>query len=179
MPFNEHSAEGHGIKRVQNMKKIIRITLFSIALFLTFPMCYAKESEMLKTTRKELLSFMRQEGYLPNLDDDGDIHFKYNGDSYYLMIEEHEKYGFYIALRGMYNGYEGLTQEQKQTLQKVINSENQRKRCLKIFILDDLIVFTVETWITKVDNIQPFFNLYLEGLNNASRSVSSSLSTSN
>jgi len=42
------------------------------------------------------MEYLRQEGYMPSIDDDGDIIFKVAGNSYFIIIDENALQFFQI-----------------------------------------------------------------------------------
>ena len=43
------------------------------------------------------MDFLKAEGYVPSIDDDGDINFKKEGDLYYVLLDEKETSPFYLT----------------------------------------------------------------------------------
>lgn len=49
------------------------------------------------TTQNEILEFLRDEGYRPRIDDDGDIVFKHEGKTHLILLDEKDEF-FQLAL---------------------------------------------------------------------------------
>jgi len=48
--------------------------------------------------KKNIMDFLRNEGYAPSFDDDGDIKFKKEGDLYYVLVDEKQSSPFYLTI---------------------------------------------------------------------------------
>ncbi|MBR1923195.1 MAG: hypothetical protein IJ838_05550 [Paludibacteraceae bacterium] len=75
------------------MKKLILTLLCTLVLTTAF----AELNENQLALRRSISSFLRDEGYSPTIDDDGDIRFKYEGDSYYVLVSSSDTNPMYIA----------------------------------------------------------------------------------
>jgi hypothetical protein len=51
-----------------------------------------------KEIKDSILTYIKQEGYVPTVDDDGDIEFKKEGDLYWVIIDEKEESPFYLSI---------------------------------------------------------------------------------
>lgn len=81
------------------MKRLL-ILLFVAATAICM---YAAElNSQQKKLRSEILSFLREEGYAPELDDDGDIAFKREGDKWYVLISASDENPMFVTLRKGY-----------------------------------------------------------------------------
>ena len=62
-----------------------------------------------KTIQNEIMNYLKNEGFTPSIDDDGDINFKKEGDLHYVIIDEKEENPFYLTIsltRRMEEGYD-------------------------------------------------------------------------
>lgn len=69
------------------------------------------------------MSFVREEGYMPTLDSDGDISFKREGNSYWVQVEAYED-GYYVTVMTL-TGIEG------SNLTKVRRAMDEAVRSIK------------------------------------------------
>ena len=59
--------------------------------------------------KNEVLNFLKEEGFCPTIDEDGDICFKKEGDLYYVIVDNKEESPFYLVIslgRRMEEGYD-------------------------------------------------------------------------
>jgi hypothetical protein len=88
--------------------------------------------------KKELqglyLGFLRDEGYKGELDDDGDISFKYEGGFYYIFVDaEDEKY-FHMVCPYFWKLEE---EEEKLKALRAVNLVNRQYKCGKLFLIKE------------------------------------------
>jgi len=77
------------------MKKYI--IAFVALLACTFTMTAAEKTQREQSFAKQISDFLRAEGYQPSIDDDGDVAFKYQGDKFWVSVEEYDD-GYYVKL---------------------------------------------------------------------------------
>lgn len=84
------------------MRKVILSMLMMLfcAGFMTAKELTSKQRNM----RSEIVQFLKTEGYMPEIDSDGDIKFKSEGSSYYVIFDANETSPMYISLASVY-GY--------------------------------------------------------------------------
>lgn len=75
------------------MKKIM---LFVMLLLATMPLVAEELTQEEKRFRSQIQSYIRDEGYSPYIDTDETVTFKYEGDTYWVVVEEY-KNGFYVT----------------------------------------------------------------------------------
>ena len=67
------------------MKKIVSLIVCMLFLGTTF--CFADELNLAQLRlRGDIKNYLQQEGYMPEIDSDGDIKFKKEGDTFYVKI---------------------------------------------------------------------------------------------
>ena len=59
--------------------------------------------------RSEIQSFLKQEGFMPEIDSDGDIKFKREGNTYYVRIDKANKSPMYVRLQSYYSYSDNLS----------------------------------------------------------------------
>lgn len=71
---------------------------------------------MNKAERAQMyLSYLRDEGYAPQIDQDGDVLFKFEGGKYYILVDEKDEFYFGVVYPGFWP----------------IQSEGERDRVIK------------------------------------------------
>ena len=61
--------------------------------------------------RNEIKQFIAEEGFMPEIDSDGDIHFKKEGDNYYITVSANDEAPMYVVLSRPFNNPEGYSPE--------------------------------------------------------------------
>ena len=102
-------------KLINNLKIIVKmkknILLFVIALCMaTVAMAQSGKSfnSSQLSLRNGITQFLKNEGFQPTLDDEGDIKFKYQGDVYFVTISESATSPMYIELQKYYSYNDNL-----------------------------------------------------------------------
>lgn len=90
-----------------------KFLILSIAIILYSNICFADDltPEQLQL-RSEIKTFLSQEGFMPEIDPDGDIKFKKEGRTYYVTIDSSNEYPMYLNLSLSYMNPDGYTLEQ-------------------------------------------------------------------
>lgn len=80
------------------MDALKKIAVALLALVVGFNCYAAKPSEEdVENYKASVMSYLRTEGYMPQLDSDGDIAFKHDGDKYWVETEAYGG-GYYVTL---------------------------------------------------------------------------------
>lgn len=104
------------------MKKLLFVLTMLIA---SISSVYAAEevTGRAATFRTQAQAYLRTEGYIANIDDDGDISFKSESKSYYISVENYDD-GVYVNLYSIIN-----TEGENQY--KVLKAANKAQHSLK------------------------------------------------
>jgi hypothetical protein len=100
------------------------------------------------------MDYLREEGYVPRLDDDGDVVFKYEGGTYILFADEKDPAYFRLAFP---NFWEIESEEEERQVLDVINELNGRLKVVKFFIPRDDLWASVEMFIDPIENFRAVF----------------------
>lgn len=86
--------------------KQIGIFVFAIMLIVPSVVLAQGESEYNSeqlAMRTELFNFLKQEGFMPDIDKDGDIHFKSEGDNFYVSVSKTDNNPMYVTFFKSFN----------------------------------------------------------------------------
>lgn len=61
---------------------------------------YSPSSEDVDNYKASIMSYVKMEGYMPKIDDDGDIVFKHDGDAYWVLVSPYDD-GYYVTVMTM------------------------------------------------------------------------------
>ena len=94
------------------MKRLMLVLL--VSLFLTPISLVAQAPDFNKeqlALRTDLFNFLKEEGFMPEIDSDGDIKFKQEGQTYYFTISESDTNPMYVVLFRIFEYSDGITPE--------------------------------------------------------------------
>lgn len=144
------------------MKKVI----YLIAILSSFCVCsYAEKSfsaEQL-ALRNSLKSFLQSEGFVPTIDSDGDIKFKRNGDTYYILVSDNNKSPMYIKLAKYFNYSETVT----KTKINLYAAEVNLYKMAKLTALDNSYSIGAELFLTSSSAFTTIFYKLLDVMDDA------------
>jgi hypothetical protein len=110
--------------------------------------------------KKELqalyLDYLKDEGYKGEVDEDGDISFKYEGGAYWIFVDaEDEKY-YCVAFPCF---WKLETEEEKMKALLVANSVNGQYKCGKVFLVgeNEDVTAQIDLFLTDINDFKIFF----------------------
>jgi hypothetical protein len=86
------------------------------------------------------MDFLKEEGYVPKIDDDGDVLFKYQGDKYFISIDEEDTQYFRMFFLG---DWECENDGEKARLFKAASDTNYEMKIAKTFIINDTTIVVI------------------------------------
>lgn len=112
------------------MKKFI---LFFLIAFVSVSASYASDTTgRASTFAGQIKSYLRSEGYAPDVDSDNDIFFKYEGKKYYISVENYDN-GVYVKTFRFVNGDD----YSMSALCKAANEAQRSYKFIRIDVLDN------------------------------------------
>lgn len=152
-----------------------RITLLLLTLALLFPATTAwaadGPSAFAKRTQKEIMTYLRNAGYAPQIDEDGDILFTYQELKCYISLEDGDKGELFTKTFLLFSIPDDMTSTDEALLHEAINKANEEYRMVKCYYTDSRVLFMVDSWIRSTDDYTYFFKLYMRGLQFAANEV--------
>jgi hypothetical protein len=123
-----------------------------------------------QTTRASLqtmyMDYLRGEGYVPSIDDDGDVRFRYEGGTYYIIVMEDDlKY-----LRILYpNFWEIESEEELLRAYSTASYVNRTTKIAKVFLnrSEDDVSIVGETLLDTPEDFKNFFKRILNAVGTA------------
>ena len=154
------------------MKRNVKLLLLTIASLLTITASADdKPSANAKRTQKEIMAYMRDNGYVPQIDVDGDILFTYQDLKCYVIIQDGGDDELFVKTFLSFIKPEGMSADEETTLRAAINKANEEYRMVKCYYTDGRVIFTVDCWIRSTSDYTHFFKLYMRGLHHAVNEV--------
>lgn len=113
------------------MKRLVAILFGAISLSTLFAFADDLTSSQLKL-RNEIKAFLQEEGFMPEIDSDGDIKFKKEGSIYYINVNSNDTSPMYVSLSLDFNKPEGYSDEAI----KIAANELNLYKGVKVICLD-------------------------------------------
>jgi hypothetical protein len=128
-------------------KKMKKMSVLMVWMMVWVTVCGAA---LFAQTREELqemyMDYLREEGYGPSLDSDGDVVFKIEGRNYYISVEEDDLAYFRIIYPGF---WEIESEAERREASTVIMSVNRTTKIAKVYI---------ESWDNTSIDAEVFLN---------------------
>ncbi|MBQ3732339.1 MAG: YbjN domain-containing protein [Bacteroidales bacterium] len=103
-------------------------------------------------TSEMVLNYLKEQGLCPQVDDDGDIIFKYQMLTFiYFENDEDEKF-FRLALPGIYD----VTEDNRISVLEAANEVNKRLKVAKVFIPNNDVWVSAETLMDDTPELDDF-----------------------
>jgi hypothetical protein len=118
------------------------------------------ESDAMTERREMFLEFLKVEGYVPNIDKDGDIHFKYEGGNYYICISDDDEF-----FRIIYPAFWSI--DDKKEYERVLRAAaaaTQNTKAAKVFPVDNDTWASIEMFVAKQADVKPVFSRLMRAL---------------
>lgn len=147
------------------MKKLI---LSLVVLLCTMSLSAQETSMKVKRFQNELKEYIAKEGYRPEIDSDGDLTFKCEGDLFWFEIEERTSDdGFYVRFRCDDMSCHDVNMV---AVRKAVTRVCKEYRCGKCYLDSDdtRIIMVIEQYFDKPSEVTRYFNSYLsilQGMN--------------
>jgi hypothetical protein len=116
------------------------------------------------TKSERYLTYLRDEGYVPRLDDDGDVVFKYEGRGFALYGDEHDAALFRLVHPFI---WQVQSEEEQDLARDVMNDLNTRFHVVKFYQARGHIWASVELFLDRDDAFATVFPRVLRLLTQA------------
>ncbi|MDE7161026.1 MAG: YbjN domain-containing protein [Muribaculaceae bacterium] len=112
----------------------------------------------------QVLNFLKQEGYMPSIDSDGDVKFKSEGDTYFVIAHDYND-GWYVKIMGLM-GAEGVNTRAVLEACNATVAEYKFVRCYYRAQNSD-IVYECAGYFTGIEQFKALFEDFMSILKNA------------
>jgi hypothetical protein len=146
------------------MAKIGKILLAILILGGIFVFPAASQPRWTKADlQSTYVEYLKQEGYVPTIDIDGDIQFKVAGDSYFIIVDENDLQFFQV-----YMGF-SLGAISPQDALNAANYSNRRSKVVKVALSSDgkIVSITAELLLNDPKDFIPVFSRAISLIRNA------------
>ena len=100
------------------------------------------------------MTYLKSEGYQPSIDGDGDVKFKVEGKSYYIIVSEKDLQFFQIMYPAFWK-VEDLAERQKVLL--AAHHATSSTKCAKVIMVKDHAWATVEIFVESPEDFKKVF----------------------
>ncbi len=111
--------------------------------------------------------FLATEGYVPTIDEDGDIVFKMEGGNFIVMLSEDDPEYYRIAFPGFYDVPESDTARALMLI--ACTSVTGKVKCAKVYPVGDTLWAKVEVFMPNVESLLPVLVRYARACRTAAR----------
>ena len=103
--------------------------------------------------------WFRESGIKHNIDDDGDLHFKYQTCNFYILNPKNDTNFLHVILP---NIWPIESEEERDNALKVANKLNMTRKALKVLITPSNTILTVEMFIDNTPDVEDFMERILD-----------------
>lgn len=145
-------------------RRIVGVAVVVVAVAF-FGSAHAQSSSL--TTKEEFQKFytdyLTAEGYRPEVDSDGDVSFKREGLTYYIIVTETDAEFFEMALPNIHS----IVDEPDRTKAYIAaDYSNAKSKVSKVYMVNDDVWVTVELFIATPDDFKNVFQRAMSALLN-------------
>jgi hypothetical protein len=108
--------------------------------------------------------YLREEGYVPRVDDDGDVVFKKEGGTYILFADEEDKTYFRLVFPAF---WEIESEDEDERARQAINELNADLKVIKLYVVRNNVWAGVEMFIDPIESFRATFPRSIRLLANA------------
>jgi len=142
------------------------IALAAVVVAVAFLGCAQAQTGSL-TTKEEFqkfyMDYLTAEGYRPEVDSDGDVSFKREGLTYYIIVTETDSEFFEMALPNIHS----IVDESDRTKAYIAaDYSNAKSKVSKVYMVNDDVWVTVELFIATPEDFKGVFQRSLAALLN-------------
>ena len=108
--------------------------------------------------------WFKNNGIIYNIDEDGDLHFKYQTCNFYILNPKDDTLFLHIILPNIWS----IDSEEERTNALIVaNKLNMQRKALKVFITQESTILTVEMFIDNTPDVEDFMerilNILIQG----------------
>lgn len=132
-----------------------RLCLFMLMCLLSGAWAYSQDfSTSQKRLRSDIVTYLQEEGYMPEIDSDGDVKFKKGGLIYYVLIDKRDETPMYLSIALFYDYDATFTKERIAASLFRLNL----KKGVKVLGFDNRYSYRAEMYLTDAQQFKGTFN---------------------
>lgn len=139
------------------MKRLIITLVLGLLILpsISFAQSYYSYTSEELALRTDLFNFLKEQGYMPEVDDFGYIEFECEGQSYYILVSHTDENPMYVQLYRIF----GLPDEyeySEETIAIALNKLNKFRR-VKVFCEDNTIFIVAALFVRNAEPVKSAF----------------------
>lgn len=140
----------------------MKVFLFlHVTLFCLYLSSFAQEyTEEQKKLQRDISTFLKEEGYLPEIDSKGNLMFKKEGNKYYILIDKRDEGPLYLSISQSYV-YSDLYSRTK--IVEALDELNLNKG-VKVLCFEDNYSYRAEMYLVNAEHFKYTFYKLMEQL---------------
>lgn len=142
-----------------------RLSSIIYAVILSSIVCLADNKEYSAeqlSLRSEIHGFLKEEGYMPEIDSDGDVKFKSEGRTYYISVSSIDENPMYITLYIPFNNPDGYSGDAVVLATKALN----KYKGVKVVCFDNSFRISAELYLRDADLFKESFYKLMSQIEN-------------
>ncbi len=148
---------------LHTLSRVFLVFTFFLASLTYSP---AQTDEAVKNVNKSAtqtmyMEYLKSEGYPAELDDDGDVLFKFEGNTYFIQIDPNDTEFFRIVLP---NFWPVKGEDERQKVMKAMNYANAESKTAKVFIVRDNVWASIEIFVATPEDFKSIFKRSMSAL---------------
>jgi hypothetical protein len=142
--------------------------IFYVVIGLILVLVNGLSAQMTKSQLQQMyVTYLKQEGYQPEVDSDGDVAFKAEGRYFYISVDEDDLEVFTIVFPYFWE-IESLSERREALL--AASNANRTTKIAKIYLTpDDDTSIIGQTYLVKPDDFKLFFGRMVDAIMTARR----------
>jgi hypothetical protein len=150
------------------MRRYVFILALCAVIFISCGSTPSSDSSAEWRSRRQIyMNFLREDGYSPSIDKDGDIMFKLEGLTWYILFDKNDPSFFTLALLNIWSI--DSDSERREAL-NAISYANNKTKAAKMFTSGSRkqwVSIAVEMYLEKPDDLKILFKRLIGAINSA------------
>jgi hypothetical protein len=148
-------------------KPLLMSRLLTLAALLTLPLCLMAQkgasNKDKAALQKMYIDFLKEEGYQPSVDDDGDVVFKSEGKTLFINVLEDDPAYFRLVLA---NIWPIESENERGQVYIATDFSNAKAKVTKSYVVRDNVWVGIELFLPKPEDFKGVFKRSMSALNN-------------
>lgn len=140
--------------------------LLALGIFLSSA-AHAADKKVTRESLQKLYSdFLKEEGYKPEVDEDGDVRFKHEGMTYFIQVDDSDPQFFRLILA---NIWEIESEDEMRNVFAAADHSNAQSKVSKVFTVKNNVWVSIELFVEKPEEFRGVFRRCLSALQNGTQ----------
>jgi hypothetical protein len=146
-----------------HLRSALSLGLLSLFLLASSPALMAQKGDdkEKKAVQKMYSKYLSDEGFKPEVDEDGDVRFKREGKTYFINVDPSDPMCFRLVLA---NIWPIENEEERAQVRVAMDHCNAQAKVAKAYMVRDNVWVAIETFIPKAEDFEAIFKRSLSAL---------------